>query len=115
MSYEGYDQVLCENGHYYTYDCWEFWEPNGWECPTCGAKAAWSNSVDITNGSWEMDDDGETLFDEEGRPIRIDGYVELEVLEECRCECCGTILEQRFKIPTEEDMRKAYPWRYENE
>jgi hypothetical protein len=107
MSYEGYDQVLCENGHYHTYDCWEFWNDERWSCSTCGAKAAWSNMVDVTNGSYE--------YDEWGEELRIDGYVELHILEECRCEHCGSILERRFKIPTEEDMRKAKPWRYKDD
>ena len=104
MSYEGYDQVLCENGHYHTYDCWEFWTSEGWVCPNCGAKAVWSNMVDVTNGSW----------DEETHE-RIDGFVELQLLDECKCGHCGSILEVRYKIPTEEDMIKAKPWRYKDE
>lgn len=104
MSYEGYDQVLCENGHYYTYDCYEFWEAVGWACPICGAKAAWSNMVDNTNGS----------YDEETNE-RIDGYVVLQMKEETWCKHCGSILERRYKMPTEEDMRNAKPWRYEDE
>ena len=109
MSYEGYDQVLCENGHYHTYDCYDFWEAEGWNCPTCGAKAAWSNMVDVTNGSYDVDDDGWETED------RIDGFVELQMREEVWCKHCGSILERRYKMPTEEDMRKAKPWRYEDE
>lgn len=104
MSYEGYEQVLCENGHYYTYDCYEFWKDKGWSCPTCGAKAVWSNMVDVTNGSYDED-----------TKERIDGFVELQMQEEAWCKHCGSILERRYKIPTEEDMRKAKPWRYEDE
>lgn len=85
MSYEGYDQVLCENGHYHTYDCWEFWKPKGWVCH-CGAKAAWSNSVNVTNGSFDGDE-------------RIDGYVELEVKDQCKCPTCGHVTERVYKIP----------------
>jgi len=115
MSYEGYEQVLCENGHYHTYDCYDFWEAKGWSCPNCGAKAVWSNMVDVTNGSYETDEEGRILLDKEGNEIRIDGYVELCILDECKCDHCDSILERRYKIPTEEDMRKAKPWRYVDE
>lgn len=47
--------------------------------------------------------------------VKIDGFVELQLLDECKCEHCGSILERRYKIPTEEDIRRAKPWRYENE
>ena len=75
MSYEGYHQVLCRNGHYVEIDCYE--EPlfceqprfdldcKIWTCPICGEKAYWSNSVDVTNES----------FDKDGN--RIDDFVEL--------------------------------------
>jgi len=107
MSYEGYEQVLCENGHYFTFDCYDYWQEDKWVCPICGAKSAWSNMVDVTNGSFENDAWGEL--------IRIDGYVSLKVKDECKCECCGTVLERRYKIPTEEEMKKSKPWRYEDE
>ena len=52
MSYEGYEQCICENGHYFQnddifsgmYD--DDWKP---ECPECKSPAAWINSVDCTN------------------------------------------------------------------
>lgn len=45
MSYEGYDQHICHNGHRFDEDCYS-------DHPTChcGAKSFWSNSVDQTNG-----------------------------------------------------------------
>jgi hypothetical protein len=83
MSYEGYTQVLCKNGHYHTYDCYTWscicdtsWdidkqEPREWKCPICQASLAWRNGVNLTNGSFEVNP-------ETGKEERIDGYVELE-------------------------------------
>jgi hypothetical protein len=104
MSYEGYTQVLCENGHYFTYNCYDYEDFDGWKCPECQTEIAWSNMVDETNGSWE--DNGP--FDDDHR---IDGFVPLYLIDECRCKECGHILEQRYRLPTREEERRAKPWR----
>lgn len=44
MSYEGYVQNICANGHYFTSN-WAI-EP---VCPHCSAASAWENHVDETN------------------------------------------------------------------
>ncbi len=54
MSFEGYDRVLCENGHLFECDVYAICEtdlndPN-WKCPICGKPKAWSEVVDMTNG-----------------------------------------------------------------
>ena len=46
MSYEGYAQVLCPEGHYWVVDAAENGEP---KCPRCGKSEAWYNAVDDTN------------------------------------------------------------------
>ena len=78
MSYEGYNQVLCKNGHYETFDVYMD-SIEHWKCSACGEGVRWWNGVDLTNGSY--DDDG----------TRIDGYVHLKVLKEfnCACDKCG--------------------------
>jgi len=85
MSYEGFTQYLCTNGHYHSKDAFDdYGFSYNFECPYCDASEAWSNSVNTTNGSWETNLDGE----EE----RIDGYVELKVLTpagKCTCNNCG--------------------------
>jgi hypothetical protein len=109
MSYEGYEQVLCRNGHLHSCDCYEFMcyeqadseDENScytlWHCPTCGEIAAWINSVDVTNGSWDVDECGDE--------VRIDGYVELEELspaETCSCPQCGhthVVSKPTYRIP----------------
>ena len=115
MSYEGYRQVLCKNGHYHTYDCYE-WNyggfggaEEGWQCPICGEGMAWDHSVDLTNGSYCSCLRESSLDEEEGCEYcdhgRIDGYVDLEIDKEavkCTCESCGhvhVVEVETYKIP----------------
>lgn len=105
MSWEGYEQVLCENGHLSIHDPYnymfmerEYWDQ--WECRVCGGKKAWSNLVDQTNGSHEINELGEE--------VRVDGFVELEVATPAKvekCHCCGhekVAEEEIYKIPQRE-------------
>ena len=61
MSWEGYEQVVCKKGHACTQEAYDF-EPDEFTCPIvvdkeiCGAPCAWWNQVDVTNGSYEMDE-----------------------------------------------------------
>ncbi len=48
MSYEGYEQCICENGHYFETPCSYMFIENASICE-CGAKSVWDNSVDDTN------------------------------------------------------------------
>jgi transcription elongation factor Elf1 len=78
MSFEGYYQVVCKNGHYHTMDAYS--PDDGMGCPFCGAPKAWENVVDETNGS----------FDDGGN--RIDGFVFLRAKRDaktCICDKCG--------------------------
>lgn len=86
MSFEGYYQLLCKNGHTTSIDCYV--HDDEMKCH-CGENFVWKNLVDVTNGS----------FDEEGN--RIDGYVELEVESQNICGCCDSVLETKYKIPNE--------------
>jgi hypothetical protein len=56
------------------------------KCPKCKAKCVWWNLVDITNGSYEDNE-------------RIDGYIELKVKKQTKCDKCNSILETIYKIP----------------
>jgi len=87
MSYEGYVQYLCKNGHNWEQDCYvDDFEAGSDKCPHCQQKAVWRNDVDTTNGSFEG-----------GK--RIDGYVDLEVKMILRCTKCGSRVETIYKIP----------------
>jgi len=50
MSFEGYMQYLCPQGHYWERDVYE--ERDSKECPRCNQKVAWQNIVDETNGTF---------------------------------------------------------------
>lgn len=47
MGYSGYTEYLCENGHYFTRDCWDS-KPS--VCPYCQSFIKYFHSVDTTNG-----------------------------------------------------------------
>ena len=134
MSFEGYYQILCKNGHKHSCDCYE--EPMFtvtqppyymdmddaesyplWTC-SCGAHATWWNLVDETNGSYctAWDDEKNACCDHEycdenqhalckQKCGRIDGFVDLEVLEKQEvevCKCCNNskvVKERTYKIP----------------
>jgi len=95
MSFEGYYQILCVNGHLGGIDCALFNEQL-YKCQVCEEPVQWWNLCDMTNGSW--DDDGR----------RIDGFIELEVLTPpviCHCDQCGDdhiAQEATYKAPDEE-------------
>lgn len=49
MSFEGYTQHICQNGHYGLEPYDYAGDQPEWTCDECGAKSAWSNLVDDTN------------------------------------------------------------------
>lgn len=104
MSYEGYEQVLCENGHLEVRDDsspismyeGEILE----ELCFCGAKRVFFNAVDQTNGEdW--------------------GYIDFEqflitAANRCECPTCGNghmVGHNIYKIPTKEEVEKARTYR----
>ena len=114
MSYSGWVQILCKNGHYATADCWDFPKFKEsdcgvlWTCPVCGELAVWYNSINTTNGGYCEKWDKESNICEEENDYdvewarcdeeqlarckkncgRIDGYVELEVDKEEETKLC---------------------------
>lgn len=49
MSFEGYYQHICQNGHYGTEPYDYAGDAPPWKCDECGAESAWCNRVDDTN------------------------------------------------------------------
>lgn len=90
-SYEGYVQLLCENGHQWSVDCYQYCTEAVEICNKCGKPAIWTNQVDLTNGSID-EDTGEC----------ISGYVELEVDKEVICTKCGSTTDITYKIPSKQ-------------
>lgn len=133
MSFEGYYQIVCSNGHEGECGCYynpvfepKELDPSGegfpspygeerlWKCPVCGELAAWWNLVDVTNGCYcECNPDCEDRTEgcEYCDHGRIDGYVDLEEVtptETCTCEKCGNThiaKQQTVKIPEERGHR----------
>lgn len=117
MSFEGYNQILCENGHLYEYNVydadnpltWDTWEhgspdgPQGWRCPHCGAHMAWWCQVDETNGLGVYDEHGKLV-----KPTMYPGEVKLEVEDEAHYEerlVSVQVEPPRYKIPKKEGHR----------
>ena len=102
MSFEGYYQVLCVNGHLLEIDVYDVDVdfPNcdeEWECEYCNEKIAWWNIVDETNGSFDINSDGYETRE------RIDGYVYLEMdkgRDTCICPTCGIVHFSTDEAPT---------------
>jgi hypothetical protein len=91
MSYEGYSQFLCKQGHYWEEDCYmaDFEESL---CPVCNTKPVWENMVNLTNGSFDINP-------KTGKEERIDGYIELKLREQRTCRHCKSIIETIYVIP----------------
>lgn len=89
MSFEGYYQLICKNGHYWTVECGYSFDDEELEskCAVCGEGAVWYNLVDVTNGSFDLD----------GK--RIDGFVNPKLKKRDKCKHCGSILESTYEIP----------------
>ena len=101
MSFEGYYEKLCEDGHLTTFDVYYYFKPD--KC-RCGKEFVWWHIVDVTNGM-----DEETG---EGMPT------DFEILSEEKvetCNCCNhtnVIEEVRYKIP-DAVGHKGQGWEFE--
>lgn len=100
MSYEGYDRWLCESGHLFRADAYDYtsnpclsmpWYEEDtretWKCPICQARMAWWEGVNCTN--------------DEGHPTLLEVEKEADL---CTCSTCGVIhkkpgSETTYKIP----------------
>ncbi len=98
MSYEGYTQVLCKNGHYDTYDCYAYAEyecgfedSDVWHCPICGEYGEFYNSVDQTN------------CDDVGYIIMEDLLLKESKKEQCNLGHYHVVEAATYRIPTEQE------------
>lgn len=91
MSFEGYFQRLCKNGH--NCNCDGYCASDDDRCDFCDAEIAWENLIDQTNDDGQKD------------------VVELEVdvpAEICECSCGHRhqIKPARHKIPEKGEVRR---------
>jgi len=104
--YEGYEQLLCQNGHYHIVDLHRqqsFWqhayemaygsdeEEKNWRCPDCQAPLAWIHGVDTTNDA--------------GDPAHLEIKTPAET---CICTACGNVHQTKpvtYHIPENEGRR----------
>ena len=98
MSYEGYEQHLCANGHLFTLDAHD---PSERKC-YCGAESVWENDVDQTN-------------------CESYGYIDMEqfLIEPAKYQKCNLghshlISKEVYRIPSESERKKARTWRDDN-
>lgn len=88
MSYEGYEEYLCANGHLRTCDCW-----NPLTSCSCGEPFVFRHSVNETNGP------------EEDNPSTLPYPFEVDVPEKTEICSLGYVHETeevRYKIPSRE-------------
>lgn len=100
MSYEGHVQTICENGHYSVFGCYS--EPDHCDC---GAKIAWRNSVDDTNGY------------SVGEILDVDLKKALVTPPTfCTCACGHSHMREQpiYRIPTPEET-KAWQQRWDGD
>ena len=101
MSYEGYSQFICRNGHQYVSDVYD----GDRECDYCQTPPVWCYSVDQTNGC-ECD----YIKEQNIKVDRPDGLcnahaIKLEVLVAAEFETCNhcnhskLIKEATYKVP----------------
>ena len=86
MSYEGYEQHLCANGHEFFQDAYDDDVEN---CPHCDAPSVWVHYVDQTNG-------------DDGSPYTRRVTLEVKTEEQyCTCHCGNThtIAVATYEIP----------------
>lgn len=99
MSYEGYVQCICLNGH--RFDWWDIYSCQEPICDFCKAKAAFSNSVDQTNG-----EDVGYIHEESF----IDNFLVTEEVIET-CEHCGHKERKEPKVFRIPSKKEAEPYR----
>ena len=94
MSYEGYEQHICEGGHKFTLDSYYAYDTSPCLCPHCGAKSVWYNAVDDTN----CDAYG-VIPEESWKPFLLTE----EVVETCNFGHKHVTKHATWRVPTKEE------------
>ena len=102
MSYEGREQLICENGHFFQQGAsYDFSSDDENICPFCKGKGVWRNCVDDTN----VESYGEI-------PEEILQTWEIKPAEICTCGCGHTHIKSQalYRVPSKEETKKARHW-----
>lgn len=92
MSYEGYNQFICKNGH--RFDAHENYGSQRDRCDVCQAEPAWCNSVDDTN------------CESDGVILDFSSFViEPEQKETCNLGHAHVIKHARYRVPSKEEAQ----------
>jgi hypothetical protein len=109
MSYEGRDEMLCEDGHLSFFDAMS--SPMGMygdktSTCHCGKKYVWYTAIDETNGAYcQLHNDSSTCYeDKDDCVLAYPGEVELEIDTPAISEVCNLghthiTKEETYKIP----------------
>jgi hypothetical protein len=105
MSYSGFDQHICKNGHLFESDAfwdgpWETADEDKPKCPHCQEPSVWHNCVDTTNGPAEG-------------IIEDWSLLEIEPAKFETCKCCGhtkRLAEARYRVPTRDEAKSIRRW-----
>lgn len=97
MSYSGYEQHFCKNGHYYEADIFYFTSGYPEICPVCKQPSALVNSVDCTNG-----------YNDGMIPPKFleELLISPEVKEVCNLGHEHIVKYATYRIPTEDELDK---------
>ncbi len=98
MSYEGYEQCICENGHYFTQPGQYAFSEGLSKCQ-CGSEVAWSNSVDETN----CDSYGIVLMSDLNKLI-----ISAEKTEVCNLGHTHITHKAIYRLPKEKELPRFY-------
>lgn len=99
MSYSGYDQLLCEKGHLYYIDAFDYGADG--KCPHCKSECIFFNVVHTTNEG-----------DEEETKIIFE-VVSPPVICTCKCGNAHCTEEGTYKVPDGETRgHKCEPGKY---
>ena len=98
MSYEGYTEMLCEQGHRLCVESYN-WDHEPSHCPVCNGKMVFRHEVDQTNGI-EWDENGIPLPHTVSYPFEEDGWDDEWLEDHYGNRYAKKIL--RYKIPQSE-------------
>lgn len=94
MSYEGYEQHICKNGHRFDISSqFDYWEsPSVPSCYHCYKNSVWCNSVDDTNG------------ENTGKILDFSSFlIDAEIVETCNLGHRHLTRPATYRIPSEEE------------